>query len=201
MSSTFKRYLGEGLLIVFSVLFALFINKLVDDSKTQDKKEIAISGISNELYRNQAIIQRWKKHHISIQNRTDELLKGKKTDLRDSLESYEYLNLSLLTNEQSFVDAIITNTAWESAKSTGIISEFDFETTQKLTHVYAMQDVLMDRTLMEIIDLYFDSDSHDLSQLDKTLLLLQLRLSELVGQEYLMEELYAKAIKALDSLQ
>lgn len=39
-----KKYLYEGLLIVFSVLFALFINKAFDHYKTNSKKKVAIES-------------------------------------------------------------------------------------------------------------------------------------------------------------
>ena len=47
-----KKYFAEGLLIIFSVLFALFINKLFDDYKTNQKKTVAIESIQKELSQN-----------------------------------------------------------------------------------------------------------------------------------------------------
>ena len=153
-----KKYFSEGLLIVFSVLFALFINKLFDDYKTNKKKTIAIESIQKELYRNSSILGNWKEQHIKIRNRITEIVEGRNDSLKTELLKYEFLNLGVLTNNESLIDAILTNTAWESAKSTGIISEFDFETTQKLTHVYSMQEVLTDRTIAKILDYYFDTE-------------------------------------------
>lgn len=64
-----KNYFAEGLLIVFSVLFALFINKLFDDYKTNTRKAIAIESIQKELYQNAAILDNWREHHVEIQKR------------------------------------------------------------------------------------------------------------------------------------
>ena len=189
-----KKYLAEGLLIVFSVLFALFINKLVDDHKTNKKKTIAIESIKKELYRNSAIINKWKERHIKIRNRITELVEGRNDSLKTELLKHEFLNLGVLTNNESLIDAILTNTAWESAKSTGIISEFDFDTTQKLTHVYSMQEVLTERTVIKILDYYFDSNAHNMENIDQTLTQFQLRFWELTGQEELMTNLYNEAI-------
>ncbi|QNL20707.1 hypothetical protein HZR84_01665 [Hyphobacterium sp. CCMP332] len=194
-----KKYLAEGFLIVFSVLFALFINQLVEDYKTKKRKIIALESIHKELVQNEEILTKWRDKHVEIRNRISSIMSGEMDSLKIELMQYDYLNLGVLTNNESLIDAILTSTAWESARSTGIVSEFDFETTQKLTHVYSMQQNITDKTLMKIIDYYFDSDAHDLKEIDRTLLQFQLRFSELTGQENLMAFLYAEAIKSTEN--
>ena len=73
--------------------------------------------------------------------------------------------------------------AWESARTTGIITEFDLETIQKLTQVDPMPQVLTDRTLINILDYYFTAESQDVANLDKILVRFQLRFWEWTGQE------------------
>ena len=194
MKSNFKKYLIEGALIVFSVLFALFINKLFDDYQTRKKKNVALESIERELHRNAAILSDWKKQHIEIRNRISDILEGRNDSLKTELLKYSFLNLGVLTDNKSLIDAILINTAWESSKTTGIISEFDFETTQKLTRVYTMQNVLTDRTIAKILDYYFDTDSHNIKNLDQILIQFQLRFWELTGQEELMVNLYKEAL-------
>lgn len=46
---------------------------------------------------------------------------------------------------------------------------------------------------MNIINYYFDN-AHDIENLDKVLLQLQLRFSELTGQEELLSQLYEKTL-------
>jgi hypothetical protein len=189
-----KKYLAEGVLIVFSVLFALFINKLFDDYKTNESKTIAIESIRKELHRNAGILKNWKEQHIEVRNRITDILEGRNDSLKTELLKYEFLNLGVLTNNKSLIDAILTSTAWESAKSTGIISEFDFETTQKLTHVYSMQELITEVTIAKIIDYYFEASTHKMENIDRVLVQFQLRFWELTGQEELMIDLYKQAI-------
>lgn len=193
-----KKYLKEGLLIVFSVLFALFINKAFENHQIQQKKSIARESMLKELRRNEAILNNWKGKHLEIRQRIASILEGENDSLRNELQQYDFLNLGVLTNNQSLIDAILTQTAWETAKTTGIITEFDYESIQRLTQVYTMQEVLTDRTVAKILDYYFATESHDLNNLDKTLVQLQLRFWELTGQEELMTELYSKAIEQLE---
>ncbi len=198
MKSNHKKYIAEGTLIIFSVLFALFINKLFDDYQTNQKKVTALESIEQELLRNQAILQNWKEKHIAVRDRISSILAGESDSLKAELRKYDYLNLGVLTNNESLIDAILINTAWESAKSTGIVSEFDFETTQKLTLAYSMQEVLTERTLAKILDYYFDTSSHDMENLEPILIQFQLRFWELTGQEELMVTVYEDALEQLN---
>ncbi|WP_075341912.1 hypothetical protein [Tenacibaculum agarivorans] len=198
MKSNIKKYFGEGLLIVFSVLFALFINKSFENRQVNQKKKIAKESILIELYTNQSILRNWKEKHTAIKNRITHVIDGQADSIKTELTKYDYLNLGVLTNNEPLINAILTNTAWESAKTTGIITEFDYETIQKLTHVYTMQEVLAERTIMNILDYYFDTASHDMNNLNKVLTQFQLRFWELTGQEELMITLYKDAIQQIE---
>ena len=89
----------------------------------------------------------------------------------------------------------MTNTAWEAAKSTGIITEFDFELNQKLTYVYSMQEALMDGTIEKLLDSFYEANTFDQDEIDQSLLRFQLLFWDLTRQEDLMKDLYGQAIK------
>lgn len=194
----FKKYLGEGLLIVFSVLFALFIDYIVEHRNLERQKQTALNGIRNELDRNSKIVSSWRIQHHRIKDRLDSLLTGKNDSLLQVMGEESYLNLGLLMNEQSLIAAVLSDTAWESAKSTNIIAQFDFETLERLTSAYKMQHIVSDETIKSILNLYFSREAHEMQHLEGNLFQLQLRFTELVGQEYLMEELYKVAINSLE---
>ncbi len=61
-----------------------------------------------------------------------------------------------------------------------------------------MQEELTQRTISKILDYYFDSNAHDLENIDKILVQFQLRFWELTGQEELMTGLYENAIKSIE---
>lgn len=69
MKTIIKKHLVEGALIVFSVLFALLINKSFENYQTNLQREIAEESIINELQQNQYILNRWKEKHIEVRNR------------------------------------------------------------------------------------------------------------------------------------
>ena len=192
-----KKYLAEGLLIVFSVLFALFINKLSDDYKTRKQKVIALQSIKSELYRNAAIVADWRKKHAKVLGRLDSILQGKNDSLKAKLQGTDFLDFGMLTNEQSLIDATLTDTAWEAAKSTEIISEFDFESVQNITQAYKVQNILMEKTVTGMVGLFFDPVILDNQNLEMTLIQFNLRFGELVGQERTLEQLYEDAIQSI----
>ena len=190
-----KYQLTEGLLIVFSVLFALFINKLYDDYKLSQEKEIALESIRTELMVNDSIVQRWSERHQAIRARIQALIRGELDSLKKEIQNATFLKFGLLTDNENLVDNFPTNTGWEAAKSTGILSEFDFEDIQKFTQAYNLQEFILDRTFRNITDVYFSAEAHNMENLDATLIQFYLLLTELVGQEEILLELYANALE------
>ncbi len=196
--SVIKKRIADGLLIVFSVLFALGINKLSDNYKTKQRKEIALESIKKELHQNADIVAKWNEKHQRILKRISEISSGKEDSLKNELLQKKFLDLGVLTGGESLIDELTTSTAWESAISTGIISEIDFETTQKLTYAYSLQKFITEKSIQEIIDIYFALETHKKENLDVVLIQFQLRFGELVGQERSLKHLYQKAIEQIE---
>jgi hypothetical protein len=197
-NTNIKKYLAEGFLIVFSVLFALLINKLFDDYKTLQKKEVALESIKKELNRNALIIKDWKARHVAMRDRLVSINEGNNDSIKNALLKNKYFDLGILTNQESLIDNTLTKTAWESAKSTGIVAEFEFETIEVLTQVYSLQDLITEKTIGELLNFYFNTETHNLDNLEQTLIQFQLRFWELTGQEELMSYLYSDSIKKIE---
>ena len=49
--------LFESALIIFSVLFALFVNRYAENQRTQEQKQIALGRIVEEMKSNRTIIE------------------------------------------------------------------------------------------------------------------------------------------------
>lgn len=192
-----NSYLKDSLLIVFSVLFALFINKLADDYTTSKKVKIARESIIQEIEQNILIIEDWKIRHEKISEKLNSLASGKADSLENLLKKELHFDISLLTDGNSLIDAIPTKTAWESAKTTGIISEMGFETTRQLTFLYSLQDIMMDQTIENLLSLYFNTTLETDLAYDIAIVKFKLRFEELTGQEYLLSTLYAEGLKKL----
>jgi len=68
-----NKYLADGLMIVFSVLFALFINKMAENYQVHKDKVVAEKNILNELTSNKKIIEEWRSIHNLILNKLQEI--------------------------------------------------------------------------------------------------------------------------------
>lgn len=192
-----KNYLLEGTLIVFSVMLALFLNQVVENIDTYRQKENAINRITVELERNLNVLENWLEVHDQMRLRTEQIITGENDSLKQQLMDQSFFNLQILTGDRSFIDSNLSNTAWETAKSTDIVNEFDFETLEKLTDVYTLQELVFNHTIQGISKIFFERETHNLKNIDATLIQFQLRFSELVGQERLLIEYYRKVIDGL----
>ncbi|NGP89928.1 hypothetical protein [Fodinibius halophilus] len=196
-SKKWKNYLFEGTLIVFSVMLALFLNQVVQNIETSRQKEKAINKITAELERNLSVLENWLTVHDRIRIRTEQIVAGESDSLKQQLIAQPFFNLQILTDDRSFIDSNLSSTAWETAKSTDIVNEFNFETVETLTGVYALQDVIFNQTIQDISKIFFERETHNLENIDATLIQFQLRFSELVGQERLLIEYYREVIDGL----
>ncbi len=179
-----RRLAIEGLMIVFSVLFALFISQLADNRKVRNQKELAIDYIYRELKDNKETLERWVIKHQKARERISRMVRNPMDSTRLSIFAKGQPNYSPITEGESLIDALLGDTAWESAKATQIVSQFDFAVVQDLTRIYGLQKVIMEGSVNKFTDVYFDRESQDPAHLQTTLVQLELVMNELVGQEY-----------------
>lgn len=193
----FKKYLGEGLLIVFSVLFALFINKTYEDAKTDKDKINAIEQIKAELFENQKILNNWMADHNAILENLNILLERKMDSIQILANNKGYLPMQMILNDRNLLDKPLSNSAWSSAQSTGIISEFDFIILLNFSETYELQQLIMNTSIEKIAERLF-LKSNDIEHIKDLLIELRLRFMNLRGQEYRLEHLYTETIELLN---
>ena len=192
-----RDYFLEGFLIVFSVLFALFIENYVENIKTQKQKKLALDRIKMEVERNSKILSEWITLHQKISDRLSEST-AKNDSLKNTIIKNKAFDFGVLSDGQQLVNTVLTNTAWETAKSTGIIAEFDFDWIEHLTQVYSLQNTVTNKTLENIVQLYFDERSHDMTRLDITLKQLGMLFHELVGEERILATIYISTLQKFE---
>jgi hypothetical protein len=97
----------------------------------------------------------------------------------------------------TLLDSMVRSTAWDTAQATGLVRNFDLQTTAHLTDVYALQRQGPVQTTDRIVALLFDRASHREENLPETLVLLEMIFSELLGQEHLLLAGYEVALSEL----
>ena len=193
----YKKYLGEGLLIVFSVLFALFINKAYEDAKTNRNKTNAIKQIKAEFFDNQKILKDWMVEHKAILDNLNNLIENKNDSIQILAENKSYLPIQVILDNKNLIVKPLSNSAWSSAKSIGIISEFDFKTLQSISETYELQQFIMDTSIEKIAERLF-LKSNDIENTKGVMIELRLRFQNLLGQEYRLRDLYKETIEILE---
>lgn len=186
----FIDYFFQAILIIFSVLFALLINRYTENLKIKKQKNIAWESIRQELKNNYIILKDWQQRHEETLSHTQNLLKLPPDSLQRIIFSTGSFNFGALTGGKSLLDDIPTSTAWDTAKSTGIISEFDYNTIEKLTKIYTLQDNILNYTLRNLLDLFYDRTTQQQEEMNVTLVLFQSQFREIIGQERLLLEYY-----------
>ena len=198
-----NKYISESLMIVFSVLFALFINQLAQNYAKHKDKKIAQNNIVEELKNNEKIVKDWVKNHQKILNNLKDLTEDKNDSLKNLLVKNKFFELGMLNGNNSLTKEFPVSTAWETTKSTGIISEFEFEKIQVLTETYTQQNLILMQTFQKINDEYFSNLQHQPlsnyeNHIDQKSLQYFYLFRELVGQEKFLLDYYENILGKLD---
>jgi hypothetical protein len=186
------KLLIESGLIVFSVLFALFIDRMASNAKTNEQKRTALARIHQELSENDKLIREMITLHDKVIQRLNAAISSQNDTLRQQIAKDGYLDYRLLAKGKSLFPRYPSRTSWEAAKSTGIISEFDYETIETCEGAYSSQEMITNNTLPKIIEDLFDLDS---SQMDLKLIKFRLKFVEISEQEKTLQQLLQSAIE------
>lgn len=184
----------ESGLIVFSVLFALFIDRMATNAKTNEQKKTALARIQQEVLENEKLIKELITLHDSVIQNLNAAIGSQNNTVRQQIARDGYLDYRLLANGNSLFPRYPTSTAWEAAKSTGIISEFDYETIEACEGVYKLQEIIVTNTLPKIVEDLFNLDS---AQMQPKLIKFRSKFEEIRRQEKTLQRLLREAIGML----
>jgi hypothetical protein len=189
------KLLIQSGLIVFSVLFALFIDRMAENIKTNQQKNSALTKIQMELTENEKLIQKMITLHDEVIQRLNAAIKNPNDTIVLTIAADGYLDYHLLARGESLFPRYPSRTAWDAAKSTGIISEFDYETIEACEGVYGLQEMIVGNTLPKIVDDLFDLDS---SQMNQKLIKFRSKFEEISNQERTLLHRLQEAIKRIE---
>lgn len=189
------KLLIQSGLIVFSVLFALFIDRMAENIKTNEQKNSALARIQMELSENEKLIQKMISLHDEVIQRLNAAIKNPNDTIVLRIAADGYLNYRLLARGESLFPRYPSRTAWDAAKSTGIISEFDYEIIEACEGAYGTQEMIVGNTLPKIVDDLFELDP---SQMTQKLIKLRSKFEEIRNQERTLLHRLQEAIKSTE---
>jgi len=150
-----KEYLGESLLIIFSVILALVLTEYFNSLHEKKETEEILKNIRTELVQNEQNEQLQYAYHLKVLKSIDSVL------VNPSLEKKLFVNGEFKLTAiapRGILYRYLDHVAWDIAKDHNIYSKINFKITSKLTHIYEEQSRVMKvEDAMAPIVLSFDS--------------------------------------------
>lgn len=191
-----KEYLGESILIIFSVLLALILTEYFSNLHEKKETRELLDNIKTELIRNK---QAEQEQYIYQKNALKAIDSALKTPaFQQKILTNNEFHLAYIAPE-GVVNRDLSTVAWEIAKSHNITTKVSFKLVAKLTDIYANQ-ARIDKVEEKVASVLLSWESRRPENIRTTLLLLRDnykgwaydRASSLIAK-------YDEAIKMLDN--
>ncbi|MEL6535085.1 MAG: hypothetical protein AAFQ98_06720 [Bacteroidota bacterium] len=190
------KYVIDLLIVAFGVFLGILINERMDQAKMDRNQEKALQYITNELKLNHDQLVDIIAYHEQVKEnflRLEETLSVE--DLAGYYHRSEVFSFTKIEGWNGITLPNYETIAFESAKLSGAIQEFDFETTQLISKVYKMIDFNADFG-RSVLDKMLEMDS-DTKVVDAVGMIKLLTFDVLVTEHQLYQEL-GKIIQQLE---
>ena len=131
-----KEYLGECLLIVFSVILALILTEVINNINEGKKTAEILHQLKAELINNKQLEEEQYRYHLQVLKNIDSALNN--PAIAGKFISNGEINLTFVAPE-GVLRHDLNDVAWQVAKQNDIFSKIDFETYSLLTDCYNNQ--------------------------------------------------------------
>lgn len=165
----FKEYLGESLLIVFSVLLALVVTEAISRFNEKRQMDEVVKDLREELQANKSVADSQYRYHLSVLKNIDSAIEHKEFAekfIHDGIISIEPIAAHGILNG-TFSDA-----AWQVARNKNIASRIGVHDLGLLTSIYLDQERVV-KVENEIGHLLLSPESRNSANLRITLILMR----------------------------
>jgi hypothetical protein len=164
-----KEYMGESVLIIFSVLLALFLTEYITNlHEKKDTREL-LDNIKTELINNKRAEQEQYVYQKNILRTIDSALRTP-AFLQKIVVNGEF-HLEYIAPE-GVVNRDLTTVAWDVAKSHNITTKASFPLIAKLTDIYANQ-ARIDKVEEKVATVLLSRESRNAANIRETLILIR----------------------------
>ena len=192
---SWKKIALEALMIVLSVLLALFINEWKRNKNELRNTNIMMDNIKAEIKNNKNLVEDLIPYHKSV------LEKTQAAALKDSLSSTflrnGYFEISSVA-PKGVKQGEFQNIAWSIAKEERISNRISFDESQVIFSAYEQQSRVL-RTIDRIIDILGSREIHREELIEESVIILALEWNEMIAQEEELMYRYSEAMKKLKS--
>jgi hypothetical protein len=190
----FRHFLAEAMLIVLSVLLALFLNEYRSHIKDDKARAKAEENIAQELEKNKEILVEYLPYHQNLLKSLGETIPS--DSAVNALITPMGLDLLELA-PRGIMQEFPNSAAWETIRSNSLMSDVNYSLLYALTDTYNQQERTI-QVLDGLIDVALSREALDPEQARPTLILLLYQMRELVGRESLLLQKYNESLAMLE---
>ena len=190
LRESFPGLVIESVLITFGVLLAFAADNWKSQAKLEKDTELVLHNLQNELIGNRAMVLEWLGYYDSLAVGIGQVM-----DLSVEVPRHpdaEWLETVYPSPSLSYLPQ---QTAWQTAQSTHVLRNFQYNTTYNLTHCYRYQlDIETTRQL--IFEIMYQSEGGN--EPGQKLRALQALYQEVIKKQQYLLGAYRDALIALD---
>ncbi|GEM_PF-1900154 len=148
MNKPWHYFLGEGFLIVFSILLALGVNEWRQRSGQYAEEQKAVADIAVELLENQKLLEGVPDYHRAVAADLNKAVRALSNPEAEETRT----PIEIFMGLESLQPTVIIkqgpqDVSWQTAKDRGVVARFEYDTAKTLSLTY-------DALLPGINDLY-----------------------------------------------
>jgi hypothetical protein len=132
-----KEYLGESLLIIFSVLFALLLTEVINKRHEKQHTREMVNALREELINNKQAEEKQYQYHLKVLKNIDSALANPAFQHQFINNGEMHLTTTIAPDGVIYRD--LNDVAWQVAKQNNIFSKISLRDYSLLTYIYAQQ--------------------------------------------------------------
>lgn len=165
----FKEYIGESMLIIFSVLLALFLTEIINSVHEKNQTRELTENIRNELIKNKKAEEEQYAYQAAVLKRIDSALTN--PEMQKALLTNNEFHFGQLAPD-GVVYRDLSKVAWQVGQERDITLKMDFKLVELLTDIYDQQSRI-DKLEDKIANVLLSYDSRNPANVRQTLILLR----------------------------
>lgn len=130
ISDWLPRVLFESMLIVVSILLALYLDEWRDDQQDAENIEHALANFVSEIQQNKARVEDAAPFDQGLRH-----VLSRRQEVRAIESVATFINIF-----ESYSPVVLQSTAWETAIATGALAKMDYKIVSALSLTYSLQN-------------------------------------------------------------
>ncbi|WP_428407935.1 hypothetical protein [Hyphococcus sp.] len=195
MKKPISYFLGEGLLIVFSILLALGVNEWRVRAGEAAEERKAMADIRAELIENRDLLEDIPAYHRDLSEALSEEIDSLgPDDPRTPMEIFTGLDVLRST---IIIERLPQSVTWQVSKDRGVVGRFDYETAKALSRTYDHQQAGVMVIYETVAEMLIQPEMYIPENQGPTLRPLAAAFGELASREQLLVKMQKDNIEAL----